>query len=449
MSLRIHIAKTFVRQALGGILQLVSTLIIANFAGYEILGSYANAMLLPIFSSQLFAFSIGSSTSFHIASGLVSSKASAQASILYSILLGPTSALVTGCFYLLVHNHLFPHANISILLIAAIACPFLLFNELSLGVLQGDNCLNEYNLAVFLQPLSFFVVTIVLAIIGSLTLPLIIVAWILSQLIQSLYSFLVLSAYGPIGFTVDFFFAAYSYCVKVFPYASKCLASNIITLLIYRLDIYLVYAIAGNTAAGIYFLAIRLTEQFWLFSSSASAVLLPRLTSDYAKTHHISKDVSVTPEASRLVFLTTSLTSFGFIVMFVIYSRVSLIQDFATLMTNIIILSIGVILFSVNRLLANDNAARGFLKLNLISSLLVLVLNCSFDILLIPNLSSIGAALATSIAYASSFAFQILIQKAIYSIPFSDFVPKASDLVNLKAYLISLFDSRNFLNSNT
>lgn len=427
--LRTQGIKTFYRQVFSGFVQVAITVIISKTLGYKGLGVFAISTLAPILFAQLFSFGIGSSSAFHIASGRSSQKTSINATILFSLLVGPFAAVTCAFFFFLFHSQLYPEISYLILLVSCIACPALLFIELILGVLQGANRLDDFNLITLIQPSSFFIGIIALWSANSLDELTLVIAWVLSWILPSAYSLYVVSR--AFSFTLNFgqLSKSYQYIKTVFPYAIRAHCSNIVTFLIYRLDVYLVGYLAGNSTAGIYFLAVRLTEQFWIFSHAASTVLLPRLTASYT---YNGNSTNITPRAVRTVTIATFVSASFFCIGLWGFSFLTDINSFSILMSNIIALSFGAVAFAASRLLANDNASRGFVSLNIISALVILIVNTSLDFLLIPILGSLGASFATLFAYICSLLLQLGFQKYFFEVPLAYYLPKKSDVNALK-----------------
>lgn len=427
--LRAHGIQTFYRQLFGGLIQISTAIIISKTLEYKGLGVFAVSTLATVLFAQFFSFGIGASIAFHVASGRFSEKNSINATILYSLFVGPLSAIACAAFYYFFHDQLFPEISYTILFVSSIACPVLLLNELILGVLQGANRLNEFNSIALIQP-SFLLVGIVpLSLFHSLDALALVIAWVLSGIIQAAYSLYTVLRVSPLNLSLAKCSQSYGYIKIVFPYAIRAHCSNLTTFLIYRLDVYLVDYLAGNAAAGIYFLAVRLTEQFWIFSHAASTVLLPKLTASYSKNHNTT---NITPRAVRIVLIATTLGALCFCIGLWAVSYMTKINSFSFLMSNVIVLSIGSVAFSASRLLANDNASRGFVSLNIWSAIVILLVNTSLDFALVPILGPLGASLATVAAYISSLLLQISFQRYFYKVPLASYLPRQDDIVALK-----------------
>ena len=79
--------------------------------------------------------------------------------------------------------------------------------------------------------------------------------------------------------------------------------------------------------------------------------------------------------------------------------------------------------------MANDIAARGKPELNFYASLIVVSINISMNVFLIPKFGMIGAAIATSSAYSVNFLIKIGIYKSISQCNwFQIFMPNSYDL---------------------
>jgi len=95
----------------------------------------------------------------------------------------------------------------------------------------------------------------------------------------------------------------------------------------------------------------------------------------------------------------------------------------------------GYLFYTITIILAGYFSANRLLKVNLLGSILCCVSILLFDILLIPFLSYIGAAIANLIAYSITTIYVITRSKEKFSISFKD-------LFNFKKSDFKLFSDR-------
>lgn len=191
----------------------------------------------------------------------------------------------------------------------------------------------------------------------------------------------------------------------------KSQLSNLLTYLNYRSDLFLVNAIAGTTAAGLYAIAIRLAEQVWLISQAFATIALPRFS---ALTITDNARNKVAPQMARIVFWLT-ISAGGLLAvcaepLIVLLFGAEFIASSATFR----ILLIGVVALSASQILASDLASRGLVGINLAIVALVLFVNIVFNLKLIPEYGIQGAASATSGAFAAGLAVRLFLTSVLF-----------------------------------
>ncbi|MEL7354860.1 MAG: lipid II flippase MurJ [Cyanobacteria bacterium J06560_5] len=189
-------------------------------------------------------------------------------------------------------------------------------------------------------------------------------------------------------------------------YGYKIAFSNIVASLNYRIDILLISYFLGVQAVGIYVVAVQIAEKLWFFSQSASTVLLPKLAAFYKSENEQMSEKAPTLTVFGLTSLFTLLSAM--VTAFLSPRFIPLLfgADFDLSATVLFFLLPGVVFLSASRIFANDIAARGHPELNLYSSVLVLFSNAALNVLLIGKYGVIGAAVATSVAYAMNALFK-------------------------------------------
>jgi O-antigen/teichoic acid export membrane protein len=188
------------------------------------------------------------------------------------------------------------------------------------------------------------------------------------------------------------------YARKAFGYGVKSHLSNLLTYLNYRADLFLVNAIAGPSAAGLYAIAIRLAEQVWQLSQAFTTIALPRFS---ALTSTDNARNKVAPQMARIaLWLTISVA--GLLALSAEPLIVLLFgAEFVASSSTFRILLTGVVALSASQILASDLASRGLVGLNLAIMAFVLFVNIAFNLKLIPEYGIEGAAMATSGAFAT------------------------------------------------
>ncbi len=172
--------------------------------------------------------------------------------------------------------------------------------------------------------------------------------------------------------------------------------SAISYLLLLRLDQVILEGAAGVAAVGIYALAAWAAELLWLVPEA----LNPLLVHSSAGNDHAARDRT----AARAVRLALAATAVAAIPMAVLAPPVlGLLRDgaFAASVAPLWALLPGVVAFAPGAVLAGDFIGRGRPAWNTQASALTVAINVALCLLWIPSLGVLGAAWASTVAYAA------------------------------------------------
>lgn len=178
--------------------------------------------------------------------------------------------------------------------------------------------------------------------------------------------------------------------------------SNIVQFLTYRMDFWFVDYYAGNKTLGIYSLSANLAQLFWMLPHAVGAVLFPNIAS---MDEH--KALSYAQMLCRMIFTFTSVM--GIIGGGVLGLLIPYIYgiEFSPASRLFFILLIGVLPFSIKIIIAAYYAGIKKTHIDMVSSMISFMACLVLDIILIPRYGSLGAALATVVAYTANTIFMI------------------------------------------
>ena len=178
-------------------------------------------------------------------------------------------------------------------------------------------------------------------------------------------------------------------------YSGFAQSANIIQTLNYRLSFYLLNVFIGPKAVGVYSVALALCDVIWMMSKSIGTVQLARISNlnDSGQAREMTKMFLRFSVAGALLLLIPVMLTPERIYTLVFGS------EFGETRNVMLLLGGGVLVFSINIILANHFAGTGRYKINMIASLIGLVVNATANVLLIPRFGLSGAAIAASITY--------------------------------------------------
>jgi len=184
---------------------------------------------------------------------------------------------------------------------------------------------------------------------------------------------------------------------EVLQFATPSYLGNLAQFLNYRLDVFIVSIFAGYAAVGRYTLAVGLGQLLWLLSNAAATVLLPKIAAaehenSAAHTMRVNR-LSLGASFAGAVVLGVAATLF---IPF-LYG-----EDFRGSVDALLWILPGIVAFSIVNVLAAYLGGIGKPHLNLIVAVVSLIATISLNLLLIPRLNIVGAAIASSVSYTLS-----------------------------------------------
>jgi O-antigen/teichoic acid export membrane protein len=200
---------------------------------------------------------------------------------------------------------------------------------------------------------------------------------------------------------------------------------NLVQFLNYRLDLFLVSAFATVASVGIYALAVSFAQMAWLAPSAIAVALLPRIAAEAGGGVGATDVARVARVSFALSVLAALVLSVGGPpVIAVLYGH-----EFGEAGGQLLLLLPGITLFGPAIVLASYIAGLGRQKLNMYVSIVALVVTIAFDLLLIPPLAGYGAAIASTLSYATTAVLTFAVASRMGSLTLVDMlIPRREDL---------------------
>ena len=183
---------------------------------------------------------------------------------------------------------------------------------------------------------------------------------------------------------------------KFFSYSFVVFITNIIQFLAYRVDYWLVAFYQGNEALGLYSLAVRLCQLFWILPLLFAGIIFPQ-TADNKVVNHELRVVMLTRITIAILLLAE------LVALFLAEPVIPFVfgKAYHRSVGPFIYLLPGFFLLSINILLAAYYAGKKQLHVNFIGSTMCFVIVLFLDVILIPRYGINGAAIASTIAYSA------------------------------------------------
>jgi O-antigen/teichoic acid export membrane protein len=193
--------------------------------------------------------------------------------------------------------------------------------------------------------------------------------------------------------------------VDLLHYGKWSQLANIAQLLNYRLGYYLLEYFAGTAALGVYSSAVAIAEGVWLISKSFSMVVFTRISNMKSRSEALVLSfqyarISLYFSILFLIFLLAIPASF--------YIKI-FGEEFAEIKPLLVLLSPGVIIFSLTTVYAHYFSGTARPRISSISSIIGLIVTLIVGFILIPPFEKTGVAITASLSFISSGIYLIVV----------------------------------------
>jgi O-antigen/teichoic acid export membrane protein len=406
---------TIVRQILSLIIGLFAITIIARMLGPEKQGQYTLAILLPTILYTFFNSGLSISTVYFIGQNKYSDSEVFHSNFFISILLSLFSISVGLIIVYFLSDYFFANISFKLLLYVLMIIPLIFIQKILHSFLHSKENFSKLNLVVILNQLGLLFFSLLFIWLLNLSVLGAVLSFACTQLLMAIVSYFIIKKEYNLAFSLNF---SASYLKESLVFGLKGHASNILTFLSYRVDVFLIAYFIDDVSVGIYSIAVLLVERVWLIPQAVSSVLFARISNlktDLEKTNF-------TAFASRNTIFLTSMSGIVLAIFSPWLIEILFGAEFNQSVTPFIYMIPGVILFSLSKILANDFVGRGFPQVNSYIALVVALVNIVLNIVLIPDFGLKGAAIATSICYGIDAVIKVIYFSQYNKISFFKFV---------------------------
>jgi O-antigen/teichoic acid export membrane protein len=287
--------------------------------------------------------------------------------------------------------------------LAIVAVPAVIQGRLLDSVLRAQSRFLAMNLLDLLLPVSILFNLLAVELTAGLTIERAVYAWSLGFLPPVVAGYWVVGRQNwPRGL------APLSTLAPTVRFGLQGQLSNLIQLLNYRLDVYLILLFVNASGVGLYTVGVSLSEGMWFIANSVAVVLLTNLTAgDEANA------ARMTPVVCRNTLLVTALASAAAAAVAPVVLPAIFGADFDDAVVPFLWLLPGSVALSGTKILAAYVFSRGRPLLNAQIAAATLAIGLAADFLLIPLFSVPGAAAASSLAYGASLALSALAYRSL------------------------------------
>lgn len=265
-----------------------------------------------------------------------------------------------------------------------------IFSSYFASIYLGLQEFTYYNLFSLVQSFSFLVLNVLFLYVFKYKVEGVIYAWLLSSII---------SLFGSVLFIFNRiqnlrFCPSLAQLIKGLKVGGRAIIAALLAQLLMRANIFLINYFMDLKVVGIYSVALWVTEIMLKIPSIGGTVLFPKISSGINE-----ENVRLTIKLSKLMGL------FGIFISIVLLASGNFLlpyvfgDEFKASYLVMVLLLPGMIGLSVNSILANFYAGKGYPFIVIWSTFAAFIINLILNLLLIPPYGLIGASISTSISY--------------------------------------------------
>lgn len=408
--------NTFGANVAGAVLSLLNVLVIARALGPEGRGDVAFLTTIGFLVSWMFSLGIDQANVNFAGRDRALSPTLASNSVIFAIVLGAAGA---GLVLLLVA--LAPavggEADPELRLLILAALPMLVAQILLRQITIASYSFFVLNIGFFLPPVLNVTVNGALALAGELTVASAIITWLSGQAISTAiafgYIFRRLGGFGRPDFALG---------RKMLSFGLKAHAGRIMLLGNYRVDQWILGAVAGSRELGLYSVAVAWAETLFYLPNALALVQRPDLVR--ATREAAARQAAV---VFRIVTAVTAVMAVAIALLAPLLCVGVFGDEFEGSIDDLRVLILGCFGIGALKLFGNALTAqrRPLLESGAIAVAFVTII--ALDFLLIPGLGGLGAAIASTVAYsAGGIAVTVLFLRTLGGRA-ADLVPRPSD----------------------
>lgn len=386
---------TFVGTLARAILALAGQIIIARVLGPAGKGLYAFLVYIPTVLVPLCSLGLNYANTYYVARNREDRQPAAGNAVVLAFLLGGVMSAALAVSYLFLHDSYLKDVTLFQLGLIMAGIPFSLVNLYWLGILWGMDRIGKYNIGLLIQYIVLAAGVSAFAVIGStgifpgLTPTGAFGIWTAGNILTTVYlSFQLFQDCGKRWSVSRRYFR------QTIGYGLKSYAANVMMVINYRLDVFIITGFLPFAQVGLYTTAVTMAEMVGYVGNAINTALIPKLASGQEEL-----SFSSTPKVVRLTLFLTLVAALGLailgyplIVLFFGYS-------FAGAYIPLLFLLPGVVALGGAIVLNGDLMARGKPVYNSIATGISVVLTVALDFSLIPLWGIHGAAIASSLVY--------------------------------------------------
>ena len=370
-------------------INFVTLVLLARILGVEVFGAYSIVILIPNLLFLCLSLGLNTSTIYSISRYQDEKEIFITQVLLFGLLWG----ILGSTFFIILSETLIPSLSFTDLLSNSslyiiVATTLLLIKYYQDAILQALGKFNLFNKSLLLQSFSALVLILFAFILNRLTLEIALLIFIVSTTLGIVVSFMGIDTYVKPALIFSG-----SYLLERLKYGFGAFISQLCMVMLYRVDIVMLDYMTALTVVGVYVLSARLIEMIWLIPDSVGLILFPKLM---AKNEDKLALIVTTNRVLLLItvlsIIISALAIYPFILLFFGGEYKESVVLFLYLLP-------GTVFISLFKVLSRWFNSEGLTAPIACITLIFLLLNILFNLMLIPDYEAFGAALSSLLCY--------------------------------------------------
>lgn len=433
-----NISFTLLRQIFSATFSLGTVILLARFLEADGMGKFSLSVLIPQFMISILNLGLPSSLVFFVASRKYAIGFAIREVNKFLIYFIPGVVLLFGVVFISFSSSWFPELNTSLIMLSIAAIPFMLTQTIQVTFLQALEEFRSYNVMVLMQPIILLLSTSVLIATSTLNPQWAVASFLFSQIVVWYLTRHKINRLIPNPDDEDTSqnpTSSKEFLKTNLQYGLKAYFSNITAMVNYRADLYLVGLLLSASSAGIYAIALQISDKLFIVSQAISTVILPRLSS---LINNEVQQSTITNVAARISFILTVLAGILLYFMTDFFLIPLFGEEYREVFKPLLILIFAASLSGYFRILANSMAAKNKPEVNLYTGIVTSVLNVGLNLYLIPKYGLTGAAYATLFSFCGNLVITTFCYSRIFKLSGVNLIDLSFELSLLK----KTFDKR-------
>ncbi len=389
------IISTFSYKLIIIVVTFIASVFISRTLGPELQGKYSLVILFVTMIFNLGNMGIGVAANYFPAKKDCNLKIVFNNLLFVSLVLSAVIFFVAVLIRLTTRKYFLPDITDGIIYLALLTIPIRMIQLVLESFLLGLKNYKFYNFIFLLKIL----LKLILVIVFYFSIKNLLLAYVFAYMISQFLVFPILNKkIKKITEITPLKFIDYSVIKKIFRFGILNHLSNLVMLLEFKIDIFLINFFSGPLNVGYYYISVIVSEISSVFSSAVNLVLFPKIA-ELNNKKKIEKIKNFGIFSSLFFSFCFSLLIFFLASPFI---KIFFGQAFMPAVPALKIMAFVTFFSNIKKIILNNLSAQNLIYLANPINILTLVLNIVLNIYLIPRYGIIGAAYASLISYAVS-----------------------------------------------